>query len=88
MNNEKNQRKKNRMGKTRDFFKKIGDIEGTLYARMGIIKVRNSKDLTEAEEIKMCKNTQNYTKKGLNDPGNHDGVVTHYILTTYGHTEV
>ena len=46
------------MGKTRDFFKKIGDIEGTLYARIGIIKVRNSKDLTEAEEIKkMCKNT-------------------------------
>ena len=78
------------MGKTRDFFKKIGDIEGTLYARMGIIKVRNSKDLTEAEEIKkMCKNTQkNYTKKGLNDPDNHDGVVTHYILTTYVHTEV
>ena len=46
------------MGRTRDFFKKIGDIEGTLYARMGIIKVRNSKDPTEAEETKkMCKNT-------------------------------
>ena len=78
------------MGKTRDFFKKIGDIEGTLYARMGIIKVRNSKDLTEAEEIK--KRWKEYREdlyeKGLNDPDNHDGVVTHYILTTYGHTEV
>ena len=66
-----------RMGKTRDFFKKIGDIEGTLYARMGIIKVRNSKDLTEAEEIK--ERWQEYTeelyKKHLNDPDNHSGVI-------------
>ena len=40
------------MGKTRDLFKKIGDIKGTFHAKMGIIKDRNSKDLTEAEEIK------------------------------------
>ena len=80
----------NIMGRTRDFFKKIGDIQGTLYARMGIIKVRNSKDPTEAEETKkMCKNTQKkYTKKGLNDPDNHDGVVTHFRLNTDGHTGV
>ena len=66
------------MGKTRDFFKKTGDIKGTFHARMGTIKDRNSKDLTEAEEIK--KRWQEYTeelyKKSLNDPDNHDGVVT------------
>ena len=58
---------------------KIGDIKGTFHGRMGMIKDRNGKDLTEAEEIKKDgKNTQkNYTKKGLNDPDNHDGVATH-----------
>ena len=58
---------------------KIGDIKGTFHRRMGMIKDRNGKDLTEAEEIKKDgKNTQkNYTKKGLNDPDNHNGVVTH-----------
>ena len=80
----------NRTGKARDLFKKTGDIKGTFHARMGMIKDRNSKDLIETKEIK--KMWQEYTeelyKKGLNDPGNHDGVVTHYILTTYGHTEV
>ena len=68
----------NRMVKTRDLFKKIGDIKGTFHARMGTIKDRNRKDLTEAEEIK--KRWQKYTKlykKGLNDLANHDGVVTH-----------
>ena len=60
------------MGKTRDLFKKIGDIKGMFHARMSTIKDRNGKDLTETEEIKKrCikyKNTQkNYTKKGLND---------------------
>ena len=69
----------NRMEKTRDLFKKIGDIKETFHARMGTIKDRNGKDLTEAEEIK--KRWQEYTeelyKKGLNDPDNHDGVVTH-----------
>ena len=69
----------NRLGKTRDFFKKIGDIKETFHARMGTIKDRNSMDLTEAENIK--KRCQGYTeelyKNGLNDPGHHDGVVTH-----------
>ena len=67
-----------RMGKTRDLFKKIGDIKGTFHAKMGTIKDRNSKDLTEAEEIK--KRWQEYTelyKKGLNDSDYHDGVITH-----------
>ena len=72
----------NRMGKTRDLFKKIGDIKGTFHARMGMIKNRNSKELTEAEEIK--KRWQEYSeklyKKGLNDPDNQDGVVTHMEL--------
>jgi len=67
------------MGKTLGLFKKIRDIKGTFHARMGTIKDRNCKDLTEAEEIK--KRWQEYTeelyKKGLNDPDNHDGVITH-----------
>ena len=52
------------MGNTRNLFKKIGDIMGTYYERMGTIKERNSKDLTQAEEIKkMCRNTwKNYSK--------------------------
>ena len=67
------------MGKTRDLFKKIIDSKGTFHAKMGTMKDRNGKDLTEAEEIK--KRWQDYTeelyKKGLNDPDNHDDVVTH-----------
>ena len=67
------------MGKTRDLFKKIRDTKGTFHARIGTIKDRNGKDLTEAEEIK--KRWQEYTeeqyKKGLNDPDNHSGIVTH-----------
>ena len=52
------------MGKTRDLFKKIGDIKGTFHARMGMIKDRSGKDLTEAERLKRGgKNTQNSTKK-------------------------
>ena len=60
-----------RMGKTVGHFKKTGDIKGIFYGRMGMIKDRKSKDLTEAEEIK--KRWQEYTelyKKGLNDPDN------------------
>ena len=55
----------NRMGKTRDLFKKIRDTKGTFHANMGSIKDRNGIDLTEAEDVKKgCKNTQNnYTKK-------------------------
>ena len=67
------------MGKTRDLFKKTRDIKGTFHARTGIIKDRNGKDLTEAEQIK--KRRQEYTeelyRKGLNDLENHDGVGTH-----------
>ena len=56
----------NRMGKTRDLFKKLGDIKGTFHARMGMIKDRNGKDLTEAKEIRRGgKNIQNCTRKIL-----------------------
>ena len=69
--------KNNRMGKTRDLFKKIGDTKGTFHAKMGKRKDRNGMDLTEAEDIK--KRWQEYTeeldKKDLNEPDNHDGVV-------------
>ena len=68
----------NRMGKTRDLFKKIRDTKGTFHAKMGSIKDRNVRDLTEAEDIK--KRWQEYTeelyKKDLHDPDNHDGVIT------------
>ena len=71
--------KKQRMGKTRDFFKKIRDTKGTFHAKMGIINNRDAVDLTEAEEIK--KRWQEYTeelyKKSLNDPDNHDDMFTH-----------
>ena len=68
----------NRMGKTRDLFKKIRATKGTFHANMGSIKDRNGIDLTEAEDIK--KRWQEYTelyKKDLYDPDNHDGVITH-----------
>ena len=67
------------MGKTRDLFKKIRITKGTFHAKMGTIKDRNGKDLTEAADIK--KRWQGYTeelyKKDLYDPDNHDGVITH-----------
>ena len=70
-------RGKNRIGKTRDLFKKIRDTKGTFHAKMGTMKDRNSMDLTEAENIK--KRWQEYTeelyKKDLHDPDNHDGVI-------------
>ena len=69
----------NRMGKTRDLFKKIRDIKGTFHAKMGSTKDRNGMDLTEAEDIK--KRWQEYTeelyKKDLHDPDNHKGMITH-----------
>ena len=69
----------NRMGKTRDLFKKISDTKGTLHAKMGLIKDRNGMDLTEAEDIK--KRWQEYTeelyKKDLHDQDDNDGVITH-----------
>ena len=69
----------NRMGKTRDHFKNIGDTKGTFHAKMGTIKDRNGKDLTEAEDIKKKwpEYTEELYKKGLNDEDNHEGVVTH-----------
>ena len=65
------------MGKIRDLFKKIRDTKGTFHAKMGSRKDRNRMDLTEAEDVK--KMWQEYTelyKKNLNDPDNHDGVLT------------
>ena len=71
--------KKNRMGKTRDLFKKIRDTKGTFHAKMGTIKDRNYMDLIEAEDIK--KRLQAYTeklyKKDLDDLDNHNGMITH-----------
>ena len=67
------------MGKTRDLFKKIRDIEGTFHTKMSTIKDRNGMDLTEAEDFK--KRWQEYTgevyKKDFHEPDNHDGVITH-----------
>ena len=69
----------NRIGKTRDLFKKIRGTKGTFHAKMGLIKHRNGMDLREIEDIK--KRWQEYTeelyKKQLHDPDNHDGVITH-----------
>ena len=69
----------NRMGKTRDLFKKIRDTKGIFHAKMGLIKDRNGMDLTEAEDVN--KRWQEYTeelyKKDLHDPDNHDSVITH-----------
>ena len=69
----------NRMGKTRNLFKKIRNTKGTFHAKMGSIKDINGIDLTEAEDIK--KRWQEYTeelyKKDLHDQDNHDGVITH-----------
>ena len=66
------------MGKTRELFKKIRDIKETFHAKMGTIKDRNGMDLREEDIKRGGKNTQkNYTKKDLNDPDNHDGVITH-----------
>ena len=72
---------KNRMGKTRDLFRKIRDTKGTFHAKMGSVKDRNGMDLTEAEDIK--KRWQEYTelyKKDLHNPDNHDGVITYTHL--------
>ena len=67
------------MGKTRDLFKKIRDTKGTFHAKMGSIKNRNGMDLTEAEDIikRQQENTKERYRKDLNDPDNHDGVITH-----------
>ena len=71
--------KNNRIGKTKDLFKKIRDTKGTFHAKMGLIKDRNGMDLTESEDFK--KRWQEYTeelyKKDLHDLDNHNGVITH-----------
>ena len=71
----------NRMGKTRDLFKKIRDTKGNFHAKVDTIKDRNSTELTEAEDIK--KRWQEYTeelyKKDINDPGNHYGIITNPV---------
>ena len=73
-NQYKEIKENNRMGKTRDLFKKIRDSKGTFHTKMGSIKDRSGMDLTEAEEIK--KRCQEYTEE-LYNPDNHNGVITH-----------
>ena len=92
--NAKKQRKTEEQRKTRDLFKKIRDTKGTFHAKMGAIKDRNGTDLTGAEDIKKrwqeC--TEELYNKGLHDPDNHDGVITHLQQTSWnvkssGHQE-
>ena len=66
----------NRMGKTRDLFKKIRDTKGTLHAKMGTLKDRNVMDLTEVGDIKKWQAYTELYKKDLHDPDNQDGVIT------------
>ena len=71
----------NRMGKTRDLFKKIRNTKGTFHATMGSIKDTNGRDLREAEDIKRRQEyTEELYKKSLHDPDNHNGVITHTHL--------
>ena len=65
------------MGKTRNLFKKIRDTKGTFHAKMGTIKDRNGKGLTEEEIKKQQYKQKKSTKKGFIDPDSHDGVLTH-----------
>ena len=67
------------MEKTKDLFKKIKDTKGPFHAKMGSIKDRNGMDVTEARDSKnrWQENTEELYKKDLNDPDNHDGVITH-----------
>ena len=68
----------NRMGKTRDLFKKVRDTKGTFHSKMDTIKDRNGMDLTEAEGIKSCQeDTKELYKKDLHNPDNHNGVIIH-----------
>ena len=70
------------MGKTRDLFKKMGNTKGMFHAKIGTIKDKNNKDLSEAEGIKkrQQEHTEEQFKKALNDPDNHNGMVTHLKL--------
>ena len=69
----------NKLGKTRDLFKKMRDTKGTFHAKMGTIKDRNGMDLKEAEDInkRWEENTEELYKKDLHEPDNHDSVITH-----------
>ena len=69
----------NRMGKTRNLFKKIRDTKGTFHAKMGSIKDRNGMDLVEAEGVqrRWQEHTEKLYRKDLHDPDNHNGVITH-----------
>ena len=67
----------NRMGQTRDLFKKIRDTKRTFHAKMGSIKHRNGKDLIEAEDIKRWQECTELYKKDLHNADNHNGVITH-----------
>ena len=68
----------NRMGKTRDLFKKVRDTKRAFHAKVSTIKDRNGMDLTEAEDIKRWQEyTEEVYKKDLHDPDNHNGVITH-----------
>ena len=75
------------MGKTRDLFKKIRDNKGKFHAKMGTIRDRNSMDPTDAEDIKKRwqEHTEELYKKDLNDPDNHDCVITHLELDILEH---
>ena len=74
----------NRMGKTRDLFKKTLDTKGTFHAQMGSIKDRNDMDLTEAEDNKRWQEyTEELYKKDLHNTDNHDGVITNLGQTSW-----
>ena len=76
---QRNREENNRIGKTRDLFKKIRDTKGTFHAKMGTRKDRNGMDLTEAEDIQRMwqEYPEELYKKDLHDPDNHNGVITH-----------
>ena len=79
----KEREENNRMGKTRDLFKKIGDIKGTFHAKMGMIKDKNGMDLTEATDIKRWQEyTDKLYRKHLNDSVNHNRVISHNRVIT------
>ena len=79
MQKKKKKRKNNRIGKSRDLFKKIRDTKGTFHAKMSLMKDRNGMDLTEAEDIKKRweENTEELYKKDLHDKDNNYGMITH-----------
>ena len=78
-------RGKQQNGKTRDLFKEMRDTKGTFHAKMASIKDKNSMDLTETEDIKKWwqEDTEEWYKKDLHDPDNHDGVITHLEPTSW-----